>query len=303
MNEPAEGATEYLERHSVPFYLQDVVSLLLQSRDDRPLEFIADYFTEVLSGKNVLCRDFEYISQTPANRWAFIVSARSVFAEFDTAQLLSAPELLQLLRLICPDFPEQLVRNATQLCGHEGGPHTLGRLLQMTYARFYYDKYLRWVATRFRECEADQGGRVSIAAVGEALRAAAQLAAASGSLSMPPNRVYDELLVNRGDTRVSLSELQQTLLCCSCVQEALTPSQPQSQSDHVTSRTAGRPSWSSPTPCSPSLGENTTAWVEEITAGQVSEAAAVGGDAPSQAKQRHPKQPPRSTVAHSSRWS
>ena len=50
------SSAEYLERHQIAFYLRDVISLLLRAKDDRPLEFIADYFSEVLNGTHVLLR-------------------------------------------------------------------------------------------------------------------------------------------------------------------------------------------------------------------------------------------------------
>lgn len=171
--------SEYLERHDVPFYLTDVISLLLQARDDHPLEFIAEYFSEVLNGKSVLQREFDYVNQTANNRWAFIMSAREVFTDFDCAQLMSSSEYLQLLRLVCPDFPDWLVQDATRLCGREAGPHTLGCLLQTTYARLFYAEFLRWVATCFRECDHDQTGRVSVAVMSATLRTAAQRAGPS----------------------------------------------------------------------------------------------------------------------------
>ena len=119
------SAHEYLEQHNVPFYLRDVVSLLLQARDERPLDFIAEYFCEVMHGRHVLCREFSFVNQSAHNRWAFITSLREACAGMDGAQLLGCGELLQLLRLLCSDFPSALARDACKLCGREDGSHPL----------------------------------------------------------------------------------------------------------------------------------------------------------------------------------
>ena len=79
-------AQEYIQQHHVDVYLQDVIQLLLQAnsapaparrelarpllarpqaRDERPLEFIADYFNSVLAGTHVLLREFRYINACP----------------------------------------------------------------------------------------------------------------------------------------------------------------------------------------------------------------------------------------------
>ena len=140
---------DYLDEHDVPFYLRDVISLLLTSRTERPLEFIAEYFTEILEGKNVLCREFEYINHSAHNRWSFILSAREAFADFDSAQLMPPSEFLLLLQLVCPDFPDRLVNDASKLCGHPQGPHALGLLLHATYACFFFSEFLHWTSTCF----------------------------------------------------------------------------------------------------------------------------------------------------------
>jgi hypothetical protein len=56
-------AQQYIVAHHIDVYLRDVVHLLLQSRNDRPLEFIADYFGKVLDGTHVLLREFAYVNR------------------------------------------------------------------------------------------------------------------------------------------------------------------------------------------------------------------------------------------------
>ena len=60
----------YLQKHEVAFYLRDVTALLLRARDDHPLDFIAEYFSGVLNGTNVLLREYAYLSRCLRDRWA-----------------------------------------------------------------------------------------------------------------------------------------------------------------------------------------------------------------------------------------
>ena len=109
--------------------MRDVISLLLRAKDDRPLEFIADYFSEVLNGTHVLLREYGFVSKCARDRWAFVQSVREALADLDQDEPTSAAVLTQLLRLVCPDFPIELSTEACRLCGDEAGDHPLGKLL------------------------------------------------------------------------------------------------------------------------------------------------------------------------------
>ena len=87
---------EYLDAHYVPFYLNDVTTLLLRIRPAAPLDFIASYFSEVLNGTHVLLREFAYVSACPHNRWSFVRVVQESFAGVSPAHHeLSAVDLLQ----------------------------------------------------------------------------------------------------------------------------------------------------------------------------------------------------------------
>ena len=96
----SSSADGYLERHHVEIYLRDVVSLVLRARTERPLEFIAEYFSQVLNGTNVLAREFAYVHECPRNRWAFMKEVHEAFGDLDQGQPLTAAELAHLLRLL-----------------------------------------------------------------------------------------------------------------------------------------------------------------------------------------------------------
>ena len=91
-----EAPSTYLDTHHVPFYLNDVTTLLLRIRPAAPLDFIASYFSEVLNGTHVLLREFAYVSACPHNRWSFVRVVQESFAGVSPAHHeLSAVDLLR----------------------------------------------------------------------------------------------------------------------------------------------------------------------------------------------------------------
>ena len=69
---PPPSLPTYLLQHDFDVYLRDVIQLVLNRRDDRPLDLIYDYFKSVTRGNHVISRDFKYINATPRNRASFV---------------------------------------------------------------------------------------------------------------------------------------------------------------------------------------------------------------------------------------
>ena len=193
------SSEEYLEKHNISFYLNDVISLLLNARDEQPLERISEYFESVLAGTHTLLREYAFVSESARERWAFAQSVREALADLDHTQPISAPDLTQLVRLVCPDFPHEMSVEACRLCGAAGGLHPLGRLLHAMVVRICFADFLRRVADVFHGCDVRRSGRVERSVVGLALR---QAALASESSSSPPAEIFDELIGAAGDVRL-----------------------------------------------------------------------------------------------------
>lgn len=211
------SASEYMEKHNVAFYLRDVVSLLLRARDERPLEFIADYFTEVLNGTHVLLREFSYVNRCARDRWAFVQSAREALADLDQDQLVSAVAMTQLLRLVCSDFPLEVAEEACRLCGSSQGMHALGRLLHAACVRICFADFLRRASEVFRSCDRMHSGVVACAVFGHALRQACLALPSSAEYSTPPAGLFDELIGTRGE--YDSAEILQLIVHSRCVCE------------------------------------------------------------------------------------
>ena len=55
-------SARYLERYHIQTYMADAVRMVLDSRDERPLEATLKYFHSVLQGSHVALREFEYVN-------------------------------------------------------------------------------------------------------------------------------------------------------------------------------------------------------------------------------------------------
>ena len=58
---------EFLERNGVTQYMKDVVTLLLENRPEKPLEFIVQYLDEICDGANPLVHSYHMLQLTQRN--------------------------------------------------------------------------------------------------------------------------------------------------------------------------------------------------------------------------------------------
>ena len=233
------SAQEYLDRHCIGYYLRDVTSLLLRCHDDRPLEFIADYFSEVLNGTHVLLREYTYVSRCAHDRWSFVQSIREALADLDQSLPTSDSTLTELLRLVCHDFPREVATDACRLCGDVRTSHPLGELLHATCVRICFADFLRNATDVFRSCDPHNRGRAERSAVAQALRTLAAPGSRNGGggggggastsgdafgESVPPPDVFDALAEKGGD--VSLHEMMQIIVTSDYMRRLMQMPQP-----------------------------------------------------------------------------
>jgi len=148
----ALSSADYLERCRLDLYLTDVVELLLSSREERPLEFVSEYFDTVVSGTHVAGRHHSFCAASPHNRVSLMLLAQNAFKNFD--EMLAA-DLHQLLQLLCPDFPVDLVMQAARRLHPEQSareaaavPLRVAQMLQQLRSDFYFAEYLDVVRVR-----------------------------------------------------------------------------------------------------------------------------------------------------------
>eukprot|EP00904_Undaria_pinnatifida_P003428 jgi/Undpi1/13086/HiC_scaffold_8.g02748.m1 len=123
----------YIENPELKVYVEDAIRLVLAARPERPLDLIDSYLQSVLGQDNVVGREYAYVNATMRNRRAFVRAVHEVFVGGGVGGSDSCPavgddgasrsegvgvepgggfaqkDVVHLLGLVCPDFPEELV--------------------------------------------------------------------------------------------------------------------------------------------------------------------------------------------------
>ena len=147
------------------------MKLLLDSRDERPLEFMAEYFNSMQRGDHILLRDYEYCDATPYNRLCLMMRATDALKTFGKQHCISADDMCQLLCLLCPDFPSGLVHEAARLTEpyraktateSEGRDELYEASQVLIHLRFlfYFSEFVRAISPILREAMPGGGSGV-----------------------------------------------------------------------------------------------------------------------------------------------
>ena len=109
----------YLKKHHVLTYIEDVVHFLLERKDEdpktKPFELLAEYFRSVKDGTHILFREYAFVSKTPHNCASFVKAFWQSYTEVASrGGPMKIMEYLSLLRLLCYDFPTEVVQKVAQ---------------------------------------------------------------------------------------------------------------------------------------------------------------------------------------------
>lgn len=68
----AQKASDYFENYKMQIYLQDVVKIILDRKDEKPLDLLNEYFNTTVKGEHILLREYAFVSATQLNRKSFL---------------------------------------------------------------------------------------------------------------------------------------------------------------------------------------------------------------------------------------
>ena len=140
----------YLKKHHIMTYIEDVVSFLLERKDEdgklRPMELLAEYFKSIKNGTHVLFREYSFISSTPHNRASFVRLFWHSYSEVAVkGDMMQLAEFLSLLRLLCYDFPAEIVQKVGEVLFCHNSMENLVMFPDFLYTFqvvFYYEVFL-----------------------------------------------------------------------------------------------------------------------------------------------------------------
>mmetsp|Transcript_30998 Transcript_30998/g.27424 ORF Transcript_30998/g.27424 Transcript_30998/m.27424 type:complete len:139 (+) Transcript_30998:333-749(+) len=106
---------EYLDHFKVSTILQDAFKTILDRREDNARSLFIQYLEAVLKGEHILLREHAFVNATPLNRRCFLQQVRKVFHTTPCYKVITGLDYLQLLTLICSDFPKSLMIEAVRI--------------------------------------------------------------------------------------------------------------------------------------------------------------------------------------------
>lgn len=145
-----EDPAVYLKKHHVITYIEDVVSFLLERKDEdskvKPFELLAEYFKSVKSGTHILFREYSFVCATPHNRISLVKLFSQSYTEIASRnEMMNVTEYLSLLRLLCHDFPLSTVKRISQVLFTQNTMENLVSFPDFLYTFqtvFYYEHFL-----------------------------------------------------------------------------------------------------------------------------------------------------------------
>ena len=147
----SENAKNYLQRHHVMTYLEDSMMQLLRKKDEdsktKPFHFLADYFKRVVTGNHVTLREYAFITATPYNQRCFIKLFWDTYKNIaEMGQAMTCIEYYSLLRLLCYDFPQDMIHSVSMVIFLDTSSDNLVSFSDFAYAFqvcFYYKDFLQ----------------------------------------------------------------------------------------------------------------------------------------------------------------
>jgi hypothetical protein len=90
-------------------YLQDAIKIILDRKDEKPLDLLNEYFNTTLKGEHILLREYAFVSSTLLNRKSFLQQVKKVFHQTPHYKIVTALDYHQMICLVCSDFPRSLI--------------------------------------------------------------------------------------------------------------------------------------------------------------------------------------------------
>ncbi len=65
-------AADYLENYKMSIYFQDAIKIILDRKEEKPLDLLNEYFNTTIKGEHILLREYAFVSATQLNRKSFL---------------------------------------------------------------------------------------------------------------------------------------------------------------------------------------------------------------------------------------
>ena len=197
-------------------YLQDSIKIILDRKEQKPLDLLAEYFNTTLKGDHILLREYAFVSATCLNRKCFLQQLRKVFHSIPFYNTITGLDYHQMICLICSDFPRNQmietiqylpVAKKTTLSEKVGTDvlfeqFDLSKLQSAICIFFYYKEFMDNVKGVFQEAQGkstlDPKEEVSLFLIYSSINNLVQRLKTS-SFPLPPIEAIVEVLLTKTD--------------------------------------------------------------------------------------------------------
>jgi len=161
----APQEVQRLNQLGVSAYFKDVVALILENRPEAPIDFIADYFRTVAKSGSGISRSYRYVRLTQRHRNAFMDNLLSAYMSLDSklhnSAGLTGREYAKLLRLLCNDFPLDVVESLLSVMGKSSNdPIEFAHFCAGVNACMLYEEFFEQVEWLFKACDTNGNGLI-----------------------------------------------------------------------------------------------------------------------------------------------
>ena len=113
---------EYLEKTGVSSILKDIVTVLLESRPANPVYFISEYLKTLSNSCSGIFKSYKLIKISKPEQKSFMDNIVAAYMNLDSKkggnnQGLTGIEYMKLLKMICLDFPNEVVDEVLSVLG------------------------------------------------------------------------------------------------------------------------------------------------------------------------------------------
>lgn len=71
-------------------YFQDAIKIILDRKEEKPLDLLNEYFNTTIKGEHILLREYAFVSATQLNRKAFLQQVKKVFHQTPHYKVITA---------------------------------------------------------------------------------------------------------------------------------------------------------------------------------------------------------------------
>ncbi|CAG9328420.1 unnamed protein product [Blepharisma stoltei] len=159
---------EYLEKTGVTAVLKDLMTVLLENRPENPVQFISEYLKTSSQSCTGILKSYKLIKLCREEHDSFMDNLVAAYMNLDSKRGgnnagLTGSEYLKLIRMLCLDFPSEIVEEVLGVLGkRESDVVVFEEFIAGIQTVLLYEDFLVEAETIFHYLDRENQGRISV---------------------------------------------------------------------------------------------------------------------------------------------